>query len=164
MDGRIRKDGEAMMLLILDKNPYTAAMKVPKGIRHKQLLELMQMISCVVNFGYARIPTGKKLKEWIGKNKEWVLVYAKVLGNNLNLSKETVIKYNCLLDLLEESCRDIEGKMALIVPNLKTAVFRYVKEYEEFTEYSTNAELPIEIAIKEYEKYVEFKKDKWDKK
>ena len=46
----------------------------------------------------------------------------------------------------------------------KTAIFRYVKEYEEFTEYSTNAELPIEVAIEEYEKYVEFKKDKWDKK
>ena len=161
MDGRIQKDGGVMMLLVLDKNPTEAAMKVPKGIRHKQLLELMQMLSDVLHFGYARIPTGKKLKEWIGKNKEWVLVYAKVLRNNLNLTRETLIKYNCLLDLLEESCRDIEGKMTLIVPNLETAIFRYVKEYEEFTEYSTNAELPIEIAIKEYEKYVEFKKDKW---
>ena len=44
---------------------------------------------------------------------------------------------------------------------LKEIELWYVKEYEEFTEYSTNAELPIEIAIKEYEKYVEFKKDKW---
>ena len=163
MDVRIQKDGGVMMLLILDKNPYTAAMKVPKGIRHEQLLELMQMLSDVLHFGYAHIPTGKKLKEWIGKNKEWVLVYAKVLGNNLNLSKETVIKYNCLLDLLEESCRDIEGKVAPIVPNLETAILRYVKEYED-TEYPTDTELPIEIAIKEYEKYAEFKKDKWDKK
>ena len=91
-----------MTLLILDKNPAEAAKKVPEGIRHKQLLELMQMLSDVLHFGYARIPAGKKLKEWIGKNKEWVLVYAKVLRNNLNLSKETLIKYNCLLDLLEE--------------------------------------------------------------
>ena len=45
----------------------------------------------------------------------------------------------------------------------ETAIFRYVKEYEEFTEYPTNAELPIDVAVKEYEKYVEFKKDKWDK-
>ena len=153
-----------MMLLVLDKNPAEAAEKVPKGIRHKQLLELMQALSDVLHFGYARIPTSKKIKEWIEKHKEWVLVYAKVLRNKLNLSKKTLIKYNCLLDLLEESCRDIEGRIPIIVPNLKTAIFRYVKEYEEFTEYSTNAELPIEIAIKEYEKYVEFKKDKWDKK
>ena len=150
-----------MMLLVLDKNPHTAAEKVPKGIRHKQLLELMQMLSDVLHFGYTRIPTGKKLKEWIEKHKEWVLVYAKILMGTLNLSKETLIKYNCLLDLLAESCRDIEGRIPIIVPNLKTAIFRYVKEYEEFTEYSTNAELPIDVAIKEYEKYVEFKKDKW---
>lgn len=150
-----------MMLLVLDKNPHTAARKVPEGIRHKQLLELFQMISDVVGFGYKPLPTGKAIKKWIEKNKEWVLVYAKVLRNNLNLSKETLIKYNCLLDLLEESCRDIEGRIPIIVPNLKTAIFRYVKEYEEFTEYSTNAELPIDIVIKEYEKYVEFKKDKW---
>ena len=153
-----------MMLLILDKNPHTAAEKVPKGIRHKQLLELMQMLSDILHFGYARIPTGKKLKEWIEKHREWVLVYAKILKDNLNLSKETLIKYNCLLDLLAEKCRDIEGRIPIIVPNLETAIFRYVKEYEEFTEYSTNAELPIEIAIKEYEKYVEIKKDKWNKK
>lgn len=150
-----------MMLLVLDKNPAEAAVRVPKGIRHKQLLELAQMLSDVLHFGYARIPTGKKLKEWIGKNKEWILVYAKILMGTLNLSKETQIKYKCLLDLLAESCRDIEGRIPIIVPNLETAIFRYVKEYEEFTEYSTNAELPIEIAIKEYEKYVEFKKDKW---
>lgn len=152
-----------MMLLILDKNPAEAAKKVPKGIRHKQLLELMQMLSDVLHFGYARIPTGKKLKEWIGKNKEWVIVYAVVLMKDLNLSNETRIKYKCLLDLLAEKCRDIEGRIPIIVSNLETAIFRYVKEYEEFTEYSTNAELPIETAIKEYEKYVEFKKDKWDK-
>ena len=79
-----------MMLLVLDKNPHIAAEKVPKGIRHKQLLELFQMLSDVLHFGYARIPTGKKLKEWIGKNKEWVLVYAKVLRNNLNLTRETL--------------------------------------------------------------------------
>lgn len=77
---------------------------------------------------------------------------------DLNLSNETQIKYKCLLDLLAEKCRDIEGRIALIVPNLETAIFRYVKEYEEFTEYSTNAELPIGIAIKEYEKYMDWKK------
>ena len=44
MDGRVQKDGGVMMLLVLDKNPYTAATKVPEGIRHKQLLELMQML------------------------------------------------------------------------------------------------------------------------
>ena len=145
-----------MMLLVLDKNPAEAALKVPKGIRHKQLLELSQMISDVVGFGYKPLPTGKAIKKWIEKNKEWVLVYAKVLRNNLNLSKETLIKYNCLLNLLEESCRDIERNMPLVVPNAKTAVFRYVKEYKD-TEYPTNTELPIDVAVKEYKRYLKWK-------
>ena len=146
-----------MMLLILDENPSDAARKVPDRLKHKQLLELMQMISCIVDFGYDKILQGNAIKEWIMKNIDWTYVYAKTLVEKqyMNLKEETRIKYQCLLDLLILRCKYV------IVPNLKTAIFRYVKEYEEFTEYSTNTELPIETAIKEYEKYVEFKKDKW---
>ena len=58
------------MLLVLSKNPHDAALKIPSRLKHKQLLELMQMISCVVDFGYRQLPQGKKIKEWIEKHKE----------------------------------------------------------------------------------------------
>ena len=145
------------MLLVLDKNPTEAALSVPQELRHKQLLELMQMISCVVNFGYEKIPQGREIKAWICKNKLWVYTYAKVLMQDLNLKRSTQIKYKCLLDLLEESCKDFD-EWYLTVPNAKTAIFRYVKEYED-TEYPTNTELPIEVAVKEYERYVKWKEE-----
>ena len=149
-----------MFLIILDKNPYEAAVKIPEGYKHKQLLELMQMISCVVDFGYKQLSNGKEIKNWIKKNKLWVCTYIKVLMDNVNVSSSTYIKYKCLLDLLYEDCKDIEETLPLVIPNARTAVFRYVKEYKEFTEYETNTELPIDIAIKEYEKYMNWKKEK----
>ena len=145
------------MLIVLDKNPYGAAVKVPKQLKHKQLLELMQMISCVVNFGYEKLPQGKKLKEWINNNKYWVYTYAKVLMQDLNLTKSTEIKYKCLLDLLKESCQDFYEWYLVKEPILKTAVFRYKKEYEDFTEYETDSELPIDVAVEEYQKYIDWK-------
>ena len=145
-----------MMLLVLDKNPTEAALSVPEPYKHKQLLELMQMLSHVVDFGYDKIPQGKEIKEWISKNKLWVYTYAKVLMHDLNLKRSTKIKYKCLLDLLYEECKDIEESMPLVVPNAETAVFRYVKEYKG-TEYPTNTELPIDVAVKEYEKYLKWK-------
>ena len=149
-----------MFLIILDKNPYEAAVKIPEGYKHKQLLELMQMISCVVDFGYKQLSNGKEIKNWIKKNKLWVCTYIKVLMDNVNVSPSTYIKYRCLLDLLYEDCKDIEETLPLVIPNARTDVFRYVKEYKEFTEYETNTELPIDIAIKEYEKYMNWKKEK----
>ena len=146
-----------MMILILDKNPTEAALSIPKSYGHKQLLELMQMISCVVDFGYKQLPQGKKLKEWISKNKLWVYTYAKVLMQDLNLKRDTKIKYKCLLDLLYEECKDIEESMPLVIPNAKTAIFRYKKGYEEFTSYPTDSELPIDVAVEEYEKYLKWK-------
>ena len=141
-----------MMLLILDENPSDAARKIPDRLKHKQLLELMQMISCIVDFGYDKIPQGKAIKEWITKNIDWTYVYAKTLVEKqyMSLKEETRIKYQCLLDLLILRCKYV------IVPNAKTAIFRYVKEYED-TEYPTNAELPIDVAIKEYKKYLKWK-------
>ena len=140
-----------MMLLVLHENPYEAAIRVPKQYKHKQLLELMQMISCIVDFGYKQLPTGKKIKEWIVKNIDWTYVYAKILfqDKDLNLKEETRIKYKCLLDLLL-----LKGE-TYIVPNAKTAIWRYSKEYE--SEYPTNSELPIDICVEEYKKYLEWK-------
>ena len=140
-----------MMLLVLHENPYEAAIRVPKQYKHKQLLELMQMISCIVDFGYKQLPTGKKIKEWIVKNIDWTYVYAKTLfqDKDLNLKKETKIKYKSLLDLLL-----LKGK-TYIVPNAKTAIWRYSKEY--LSEYPTNSELDIEIVTQLYKDYIGWK-------
>ena len=146
-----------MFLLVLDKNPTNSAQLVPKRYKHKQLLELMQMLSCVVNFGYEKLPTGKEIKKWIEKNPDWTYIYAKILMHELNLKEETKIKYTCLLDLLYLKCNKF------IVPNAKTAIFRYVQEYSEFTEYQSNSELPIDIAVKEYQKYLEYKEKEMKK-
>ena len=148
-----------MFLLILDKNPYKAAELVPKRYRHKQLLELMQMLSCVVNFGYEKLPNGKEIKKWIEKNLDWTYVYAKVLMQNVNVTEETKIKYKCLLDLLYLKC-----SKKLCVPNATTAIFRYVKEYAEMTEYESNSELPIDVAIIEYKRYLDYKEKEYNKK
>lgn len=146
-----------MMLIVLDENPYEAAKKVPQKVQHTQLKELMQMISCVVDFGYKQLPQGKVLKDWINKYLDWTYVYAKTLVEKQykSLKEETRIKYQALLDLLLLNCKHI------IVPNAETAIFRYVKEYEGNTEYSTDIELPIDVAIEEYKKYSEWKGNKW---
>lgn len=143
-----------MMLIILDKDPIKAAEKIPDSIRHKQLLKLMQMLSCVVGFGYEKIHQGKKIKEWISKYKKWVYYYAETIYEYLDckelLKKTTRIKYKCLLDLLW--CECVNEKY--VKPT--TAIFRYVKEYDG-TFYPTNTELPIEECISEYEKYCVWK-------
>ena len=142
-----------MMLIILDKDPIKAAEKIPDSIRHKQLLELMQMLSCVVGFGYEKLPQGKKIKEWISKYKKWVYYYAETIYEYLDwkqsLKKTTRIKYRCLLDLLWCECENEK----YVKPT--TAILRYKEGYE--CKYPTNTELPIEECIREYEKYVEWK-------
>ncbi len=140
-----------MMLIVLDKDPIVAAKKVPESIRHKQLLELMQMLSCVVDFGFKQIPQGKEIKEWITKNKVWISRYAETLFSLFyvtakNAKKQTVIKYKCLLDLLWYECMGKECEQPT------TAILRYVKGYE--CKYPTNTELPIDIAIEIYTDYV----------
>ena len=143
-----------MFLIVLDKNPYEAAMKIPDYYKHKQLLELMQMLSCVVNFGYKQLPQGKEIKQWIEKHPGWIFVFAKALLSRLKLAEETRVKYQCLLDLLWI----IKCNKFLTVPNAETAIWRYKEEYSNYTGYESNIELPIMGAIKEYEKYMEWKR------
>lgn len=144
------------MLLILSENPTDAAYAIPIKIRHKQLLEFMQMISCVVDFGYKQVPQGKEIKEWISKNTTWCYSFAKLLlwFVRTDLSAETRCKYDCLLELLR-----LKGNSS-VAPNLKTAVFRYTRDYKN-TDYKSNTELPIKEAVQEYRKYVEWKSEKW---
>ena len=97
------------------------------------------------------------MKKWIEEHTDWVYVYAKVLMEEevKNLKEETRIKYQALLSLLRLKCKHS------IIPNLKTAIFRYVKEYTPNTIYISGSELPITEVVPEYQKYVEWKGDKW---
>lgn len=138
-----------MMLIILDKNPFIAANKIPKRVKHTQLKELMQMLSCVVNFGYKQLPQGKELKKWIKENSIFVYHFANTLYSRCAKTQTTAIKYKCLIDLLwklSESKKYVEPT---------TAILRYKEGYK--CKYPTNTELPIEECIREYEKYVEWK-------
>ena len=69
---------------------------------------------------------------------------------------ETKIKYECLLNLLWVT----KCKRYIAVPDADTAIWRYTEEYAENTKYDTNTELPIEDAVKEYGRYIEWKEVK----
>lgn len=140
-----------MMLIVLSDNPVKSTFLLPKKIKHTQLKELMQMLSCVVDFGYKQIPQGKEIKEWITKNKLWVYYYASHLLTQLksSLKEETIIKYQCIIDLLYLSIQRFEDYKPT------TAILRYKEGYE--CKYPTNTELPIEECIKIYEDYAKWK-------
>jgi len=147
----------------LDKNPYKAAELVPDRLKFKQLLELCQLIcSAGISDVYKPINQGKKLQEWVKKYHFWIITfYAQLfryVRKNLNLKESTIIKF-----------LKIQGDLSDYYFNNKcknrkptTAIFRYVKEYAEFTEYESNSELPIDVAIEEYRKYI-IKKEEWFK-
>lgn len=149
-----------MMLLIQDRDPYKAASLVPDKLKFKQLLELGQLV-CSANISkvYKKIPQGKELQAWIKRNKVWTDRYMTYLwywvSARLNCKPSTLLNlYNIRQDLIEST----EHRKRIRYP--KTAIFRYVKEYSEFTQYKTNSELPFDIAVEEYKKYVEWKVSK----
>lgn len=156
-----------MFLLILDKNPYKAAELIPDRLKFKQLLELTQLLaSCGITNQVKPIKQGKQICEWIKRNENIYFVYifySELLTwceSHIKMLPNTFIKFLCTRDFLwkeADKCR---------TPNepIKTAIFRYVKEYAEFTEYESNSELPIEIAIEEYRKYVEWKEKQFKAK
>lgn len=150
-----------MFLLILDKNPYKAAELIPDRLKFKQLLELGQLIcSAGISDVYKPINQGKELQEWVKKYKFWVLRYFSILFDyakmNLDLKCETIIKISKIYkDLCTKTCW-------VDIP--QTAIFRYVKEYAEMTEYESNSELPIDVAISEYKRYLEYKEKEYNKK
>ena len=148
-----------MFLLILDKNPYKAAELVPDRLKFKQLLELCQLIcSAGISDVFKPIKQGKELQEWVKDNRLWVYrfisyLWIKVVAN-VNLKPKTMLDlYKIRNDLFDS----IKKKKRITYP--KTAIFRYVKEYSEFTKYETNSELPIDIAVNEYKKYVKWKEE-----
>lgn len=147
------------MLIILDKNPKDAATLVPNKIKFKQLLELGQLI-CSVKYSsvFKPVAQGKEIQEWIKRNPRWVFSYFKALLswsiNHVKMSYETKNKFmNILYDFYEV----FKNRSTI---EIKTAIFRYSLEYKN-TQYSSNSELPISRAIKEYRKYVEWKGSIW---
>lgn len=146
-----------MFLLILDKNPYKAAELVPDRLKFKQLLELCQLIcSAGISDVFKPIKQGKELQEWVKNNSVWTYWFAMFLYdyclNNINLKSETIYKIKCIIRDLHNST-DITKETKYP----KTAIFRYVKEYAEFTEYESNSELEIDKCVEYYKKYVEWK-------
>ena len=140
------------MLIILDKNPITAAKLVPNNLKFKQLLELAQMLcSCGFSNLYKKIPQGKAIQEWIKQNPAWAKEYATELflwcKENIKMKEATSEDLFEIITSLSSYYR---------VKPIKTAIFRYKKDYLGTT-YATDTELPIYEAIKEYEKYMEWK-------
>lgn len=152
-----------MMLIILDKNPHKSAELVPDRLKFKQLLELGQLIcSAGISDVFKPIKQGKVLQWWVKNNKLWVNKYFTDLFNwsikNINLKRQT---YNKLFKIrlnLFDSIDYIKMKYP------KTAIFRYIKGYAEFTKYKSDSELPINIAVKEYQKYIKYKETEYNKK
>ena len=143
-----------MMLIVLDSNPVNAANKVPDKLKFKQLLELAQMIcSCGYCDIYKAIPQGKKIQEWIKRNPSWVKTYAAVLYywclNNIILKEKTIKDFFNILASIPDKC-DLNGE-------IETAIFRYNKKYKSI--FPSDAEITIQNAIKEYDKYLEWKQN-----
>ena len=118
-------------------------------------MELSQLIcSCEISSVYKAVKQGYLLKEWIKKYPSWVYLFFSCLfqwaKRHIKLKEKTVEDMEHIKkDLYRYSVRE------KLLP--KAAIFRYVKEYGEFTEYPTNAELPIDTAVKEYQRYLKWK-------
>lgn len=152
-----------MFLLILDKNPHNAAELVPDRLKFKQLLELCQLIcSAGISDVFKPIKQGKELQEWVKNNLYFTYRFYEHLQvwvyQNINLKHETIMKISEMkCDLFHYLVKNSIGQK----DDIQTAIFRYVKEYAEFTEYKTNSELPIDVAVNEYIKYAEWKEKKY---
>lgn len=144
-----------MMLIVLSDNPIYAANKVPDKLKFKQTLELAQLIcSCDYSNVYKKIPQGKSIQEWILKNPSWVKTYALVLYfwclNNLKLKEKTISDLFSIFSSIDAPCNfDVK---------IKTAIFRYSKEYKSI--FPSDSEITIQNAIEEYTKYLQWKQKK----
>lgn len=156
-----------MFLLILDKNPYKAAELIPDRLKFKSLLELTQLLaSCGITNQFKPVKQGKKICEWINRNENIFFVYCYYCNllnwceDNIKMLPATWIKLLKTRDYLWQETRKCRTSNLPI----KNAIFRYVKEYAEFTEYESNSELPIDVAINEYKRYLEYKEKQFNSK
>ena len=153
-----------MMLIICDKSPDKAVdwlvENTSKSFVFKQTLELAQLIcSCGLSNVYKKLNQAKELKEWIKYYNIWTQNYFYKLvdwcENNINLSEKTIKDWHKIrADII------INGDYRIKFLYPKTAIWRYSKEYE--SKYPTNSELPIDVAVEEYKKYLDWKFKKED--
>lgn len=151
-----------MMLIICDKSPDKAVdwlvENTNKNFCFKQLLELGQLVcSCEISNVYKKINQGKSIQEWIKRNKLWTLRFYNHLFFFWCLCYiHAKPKTFCDLDKIRNDLWDnTEHRKRINYP--KSAIFRYKQGYE--SEYTTNSELPIDIACELYKKYFWSSKD-----
>lgn len=145
-----------MMLIITDKNPYKSAGwlldNTNKNFCFKQLLELAQLIcSAGISNVYKPVKQGKELQTWILKHKLWTYRFFTALyiwcTGSVKCKPKTLKDLsnirNDLLDSLDHYKRCCKPK---------TAIFRYKEGYN--SDYVTNSELPFDICVEEYKKYI----------
>lgn len=153
-----------MMFIIANKDPHKAVeyliSHTDKRFYFKQLIELGQLIcSTGISSEYKKINRGKAIQDWIVRHPTWTYWYYKdllyqcqdIFKNPSAYKRAAKIKQDLLLD---------ENTGMEDNPTITTAIFRYKQGYH--SEYTTNSELPIDIACKEYIRYIEtykFKKE-----
>ena len=84
---------------------------------------------------------------------------------NIKLTNESKGKFiQIKFDLYKEFKKYYDTHYYIRRTEPQNAIFRYAKEYSGFTEYETNSELPIGVAISEYKRYLEYKEKEYNKK
>ena len=150
-----------MMLLILHKTPIGCVdyllKHTNKKYLSKQVLEIMQLL-CSAGYSdvYDKIPQGKEIQNWIKSshtNEMYLWIYLNYVFylEVLTVKPETLKKY---LKIYQDFTDKAIGNIADST-DIKSAIFRYKKEYESFI--PSNTELPVEECIKEYRKYLDWK-------
>lgn len=124
-------------------------MAIPDKYKFKMLIELAQMISTLTGVGYKPIKQGKELVSWIDEHRHYTFFYFAWLflwsKKNINMKPQTQKSLYIIL----KSLPPLSPK----VPHM--AYFRYKSGYECDVESKTL--LPVDICIKEYEKYLNWK-------
>ena len=154
-----------MMLIVTDKNPYKAASwlldNTNKNFCFKQLLELAQLVSSTgISNVYKPVKQGKELQAWILKHKLWTYRFFTALFfwciGNVECKPKTL---KDLSDIRYDLADSLDHYKRCCKP--KTAVFRYKEGY--VSKYPSNSELPFDICVEEYKKYIteyKFRKEK----
>ena len=124
----------------------------------KQMLELCQLLAtCGITERMKPLKQGKRICEWIKRdiNIDFIYIYyCRLLGYcrfNIKMLPDTYFK---LLGIREDLWREVQTSRKPYLP-IKTAIFRYKKGYK--CEYESNSELPIDVVVNEYKKYIEWK-------
>ena len=149
-----------MMLLICDRRPEKAVKYLVENTKpsyvFKQLLELCQLIcSTGISDIYKPVRPGKELRAWILKHKLWVCRYMnalwfEVIASEMNVKPRTLADMRLIYYALYDSC---PSHKRCSTP--KTAIFRYKKEYKSVIR--TNSEIPIDVCVECYQRYLEWK-------